>query len=89
MRRASEQNSLLTFRSFLCDHAFFLCIVEPDEVHNIGACAPSRLTSQSFWIARLIKRKVSIPPALAFDARSAVGHPDGPPYLGAIRSAPL
>jgi hypothetical protein len=37
------------------------------------ACAPSRMTSPSFWIASLLKTRATNPPALASDARSAVG----------------
>jgi hypothetical protein len=40
------------------------------------ACAPSRITPPNrpwFWIASLIKRKASTPPALAYDVPYAVG----------------
>jgi hypothetical protein len=46
-----------------------------DEVNNIEACAPSRMTSPQSWIVSPIKTRASTPPVRASAARSAAGRP--------------
>ena len=46
--------------------------------HNIGACAPSRMTPPNpplFWIASLSRRRASTRPVHEFDVHSVAGRP--------------
>jgi hypothetical protein len=50
------------------------------------ACAPSRMTSPSFWIASLLKTRATNPPAPASGAHSAVGR-HGNTTVGRVAAA--
>jgi hypothetical protein len=65
---------------------------EPELSHNTVACAPSRMVPPNrpwFWIASLIRRKASTPPALTYDVRCAVGRPASDGFETRRRRTPV